>query len=100
MSKKNYEQAKANTFGVGMACFSTERDQERAFNKAFTNEALTARTYISELEASLVRAREALTLLLVDWDNDEAVHDSEHWEVARRALADSESASRIAEDQP
>jgi len=62
MSKEKYEQAKANTFGVGMACFSTGREQERAFRKAFTDEAVAARAYIAELEAKLARnMREALT---------------------------------------
>lgn len=59
-AKTKYEHAKSNTFGTGMACFATERDQERAFNNAFMKEALAARIYISDLEHLLAQAETTL----------------------------------------
>lgn len=59
-AETRYERAKANTFGVGMACFSTEYEQQLTFANSFEKEAIAARVYIYELEARLARAREAL----------------------------------------
>ena len=50
-----YEQAQANTGGVGFACFATAAEQNKAFNEAFRREAIAARPYIYALEQELIR---------------------------------------------